>query len=251
VIKTTLTPQDSYALEDEQDRHIKHNLLEMKGHSKVVVAADWLNSDSIVSCSWDRNMIVWNLESGTEILRIPDLSENFHTPTNLHPSPSKRSIFAASYSHGVINVYDVRNPAGATEYVTHSIPAHDDISTTVKFSSNEEHILLSGGDDKTVKVWDLRNTRQPTQTIRCSAAVGRFSLSPKTSTLAIPLHDRNIRICDTKGVRVGNLRSSKLGHKGMVTATAWAMDESVLFSCGVSPIYQTRILAWSQQKKVK
>lgn len=80
------------------------------------------------------------------------------------------------------------------------------------------------------KVWDLRNYKQPVHTVRCSSAINRycsvmfyvyfvftdyfclrFSMSPISSTIALPMDDRRTKLCDITGNRLGNLRSHDKG----------------------------------------
>jgi len=231
-----------------QGRYVKHTLEELKGHTGVVSAADWLTNDSVVSVSWDHHVIVWNVESGTAILRFPESSGcEDRIPTNLHVNPLCKNIFATSNSHGIVNVFDVRGTNGAADTPIYSLVAHDDTATTAVFSPVEDHVMASGSDDRSVKIWDLRSSRLPLHVIRCQAGVGRLSFSPRTGTLAIPLQNRDIRICNIKGARVATLNPHKIGHKGIVTSATWSTDESVVFSCGVSPVRQ--VLAWSSHHK--
>ena len=52
-----------------------------------------------------------------------------------------------------------------------------------------------GSDDRTVKVWDLRNMRAPVTSIQTSAAVNRLSISPG-GLIAIPQDNRHVVIHD-------------------------------------------------------
>lgn len=63
---------------------------------------------------------------------------------------------------------------------------------------------MSGSDDKTVKVWELRNMRSALTTIRLDSAVNRISVS-NGGIIAIPHDNRHIRLFDLNGQRIARL----------------------------------------------
>lgn len=107
-----------------------------------------------------------------------------------------------------------------------------------------EDKVVSSSDDRSVKVWDLRNMRSPVATIRVDSAVNRISVSAN-GIIALPHDNRHIRLFDLNGQRLARLpRSSRQGHSRMVASVAWADDPICginLFSCG----FDRRILGWS------
>lgn len=64
--------------------------------------------------------------------------------------------------------------------------------------------VVSGSDDKTVKVWELRNMRSALTTIRLDSAVNRISVS-NGGIIAIPHDNRHIRLFDLSGQRIARL----------------------------------------------
>lgn len=104
--------------------------------------------------------------------------------------------------------------------------------------------VVSGSDDRTVKVWELRNMRSALATIRTDSSVNRLAISP-TGIIGIPHDNRHIRLFDMNGQRVARLpRSTRLGHRRMVSSLAWTEEpfaSSNLFSCG----FDRRVLGWN------
>lgn len=73
----------------------------------------------------------------------------------------------------------------------------------------KEDKVVSSSDDRSVKVWDLRNMRSPLATIRSDSAINRIAVSP-TGVIAIPHDNRQVRLFDLNGQRIVRLpRNSK------------------------------------------
>ncbi|KAJ3595576.1 hypothetical protein NHX12_004879 [Muraenolepis orangiensis] len=104
--------------------------------------------------------------------------------------------------------------------------------------------VVSGSDDRTVKVWDLKNMRSPIATIRTDSAVNRISVSVNQRVIALPHDNRQVRLFDMSGVRLARLpRSNRQGHRRMVCCTTWCEDSAScnLFSCG----FDRQAIGWS------
>lgn len=72
------------------------------------------------------------------------------------------------------------------------------------FAKNCDDKVVSGSDDRTVKVWDLRNMRSSLATIRLDAGINRLAISPG-GVIAIPHDNRQIRLYDLQGQRIARL----------------------------------------------
>ena len=91
---------------------------------------------------------------------------------------------------------------------------HQDTVTSAIFTPHEEKII-SGSDDRSARIWDLRNMRSPVATIQSDSAINRLAVSSKTfgisggnvvtsgtsgsaqspsgGLIAIPFDNRNVR----------------------------------------------------------
>lgn len=92
---------------------------------------------------------------------------------------------------------------------------HQDTVTSAVFTSSEEKII-SGSDDRSARIWDLRNMRSPVATIQSDSAINRLAVSskpfsslnsnlttssvasghasiPSGGVIAIPFDNRNVR----------------------------------------------------------
>ncbi|KAH8417703.1 hypothetical protein KR222_004499 [Zaprionus bogoriensis] len=205
------------------------------GHLSVIVAADWLSSmDQIITGSWDRTAILWDVETAQP---LQPLTGHDHELTHVSAHPTQRLVVTASRDT-TFRLWDFRDPIpavsvfqGHTETVTSSVFARDDK-------------VVSGSDDRTIKVWELRNMRSALSTIRTDSSVNRLAVSTG-GIIAIPHDNRQIRLFDLNGQRVARLpRTSRQGHRRMVSSVAWAEEPLLncdLFSCG----FDRRVFGWS------
>lgn len=64
-----------------------------------------------------------------------------------------------------------------------------------------EDKLVSGSDDRSIKIWELRNMRSPITTIRADSGVNRFAIA-SNGVIAIPHDNRQVMLYDMTGQRV-------------------------------------------------
>lgn len=74
--------------------------------------------------------------------------------------------------------------------------------TSTVFTRDDK--VISGSDDRTVKVWELRNMRSALTTIRTDSSVNRLAVS-NSGIIAIPHDNRQIRLFDLNGQRIARL----------------------------------------------
>ncbi len=127
-----------------------------------------------MSASWDNTVRLWNAESGAAVSQAHTGAEDFHLISNLSTSQSS-PLAAISCSDGFFRVYDLRTLGKGA--AVHAVLAHEGVATTALLHNSH---VISGSEDKSVKIWDLRSLKAPLTIIRCSAGVNRcasFSLS--------------------------------------------------------------------------
>ncbi|KAL4624656.1 WD repeat-containing protein 37-like [Arapaima gigas] len=208
----------------------------LKSHQGVVICADWLvGGKQVVTASWDRAANLYDVET-SEL--VHSLTGHDQELTHCCTHPAQRLVVTSSRDT-TFRLWDFRDPS------IHSVnvfQGHTDTVTSAVFTLGDN--VVSGSDDRTVKVWDLKNMRSPIATIRTDSAVNRISISVGQRIIALPHDNRQVRLFDMNGVRLARLpRSNRQGHRRMVCSTTWSDDNPScnLFSCG----FDRQAIGWN------
>ncbi|KAA8580980.1 hypothetical protein FQN60_013938 [Etheostoma spectabile] len=189
----------------------------LKSHQGVVIAADWLvGGRQVVTASWDRAANLYEVETSELVHTLTGHDQEL---THCCTHPSQRLVVTSSRD--------------TTFRLT---------VTSAVFTVGDN--VVSGSDDRTVKVWDLKNMRSPIATIRTDSAVNRISVSANQRIIALPHDNRQVRLFDMSGVRLARLpRSNRMGHRRMVCCTAWNEENQScnLFTCG----FDRQAIGWN------
>ncbi|KAK6310600.1 hypothetical protein J4Q44_G00186550 [Coregonus suidteri] len=181
----------------------------LRSHQGVVIAADWLvGGKQVVTASWDRAANLYDVET-SEL--VHSLTGHDQELTHCCTHPTQRLVVTSSRDT-TFRLWDFRDPS------IHSVnvfQGHTDTVTSAVFTVGDN--VVSGSDDRTVKVWDLKNMRSPIATIRTDSAVNRISVSVNQRIIALPHDNRQVRLFDMSGVRLARLpRSNRQGHRRML-----------------------------------
>ncbi|XP_061587677.1 WD repeat-containing protein 37 isoform X2 [Cololabis saira] len=208
----------------------------LRSHQGVVIAADWLvGGKQVVTASWDRAANLYDVET-SEL--VHSLTGHDQELTHCCTHPTQRLVVTSSRDT-TFRLWDFRDPS------IHSVnvfQGHTDTVTSAVFTVGDN--VVSGSDDRTVKVWDLKNMRSPIATIRTDSAVNRISVSVNQRIIALPHDNRQVRLFDMSGVRLARLpRSNRQGHRRMVCCSAWCEDNATcnLFTCG----FDRQAIGWN------
>uniref|UniRef100_A0A8C5CHP7 WD repeat-containing protein 37 n=1 Tax=Gadus morhua TaxID=8049 RepID=A0A8C5CHP7_GADMO len=179
----------------------------LKSHQGVVIAADWLvGGRQVVTASWDRAANLYEVETSELVHTLTGHDQEL---THCCTHPSQRLVVTSSRDT-TFRLWDFRDPS------IHSVnvfQGHTDTVTSAVFTVGDN--VVSGSDDRTVKVWDLKNMRSPIATIRTDSAVNRLSVSTNQRIIALPHDNRQVRLFDMNGVRLARLpRSNRMVRSG-------------------------------------
>nr|XP_058912451.1 WD repeat-containing protein 37 isoform X3 [Kogia breviceps] len=186
---------------------IRAPLTSLKSHQGVVIAADWLvGGKQAVTASWDRTANLYDVET-SEL--VHSLTGHDQELTHCCTHPTQRLVVTSSRDT-TFRLWDFRDPS------IHSVnvfQGHTDTVTSAVFTVGDN--VVSGSDDRTVKVWDLKNMRSPIATIRTDSAINRINVCVGQKIIALPHDNRQVRLFDMSGVRLARLpRSSRQVRAG-------------------------------------
>ncbi|XP_043273698.1 WD repeat-containing protein 37 [Venturia canescens] len=231
------TPTNALCSGDEFEEAptLRTPVRELIGHSGVVVSADWLpGAEQLVTASWDRTANLYDAETGEVIHTLCGHDQEL-THVSTHHA---QRLCVTSSRDSTFRLWDFREP------IHHSVSVfqgHTEAVTSAVFTREDK--IVSASDDRSVKVWELRNIRSPLATIRGDSAANRLAVS-SSGVVAIPHDNRQIRLFDLSGQRLARLpRTSRQGHRRMVCSVAWTEEGGPcnLFSCG----FDRLVLGWS------
>lgn len=165
----------------------------MKGHKEAISGVVWSDTAEIVTSSWDHTLKIWDSELGGMKHEIPGNKSFF----DVDYSRLSRAVLTASADRHV-RLYDPRSTGKPdsslwwmkmyglfyfTILIRSSIVAegsvvkamftsHTQWVQTVRWSTTDEHLFISGAYDNNLKLWDTRRWDDLTASI-CNLSSSR------------------------------------------------------------------------------
>jgi len=148
------------------------------GHSHFVEDVI-LSSDGAfaLSCSWDKTLRLWNLATGTSTI----FAGHTNDVLSVAFSADNRQIVSGSRDRTL----KLWNTLGECKHTFDGNGSHTEWVSTVRFSPNtEQPLVISGGWDKVVKVWNFRELKIKDNLYGHTGYVNTVTVSPDGSLCA-------------------------------------------------------------------
>jgi len=175
----------------------------------------------LASSSWDKTIILWDVEKGQAIGQ--PLQGHSDSVYSVAFSPDGK-ILASGSRDNTTRLWDVEEG----QVLGQPLQGHSADVYSVAFSPDGKH-LASGSGDKTIRLWDVEKGQALGQPLQGhSADVYSVAFSPDGKILASGSVDKTIRLWDVeKGQALGQPLQ---GHSSVVTSVAFSPDGKHLAS---------------------
>nr|AEE63537.1 unknown [Dendroctonus ponderosae] len=153
-------------------------LRSLSGHSQAIQdLALSSNSKYVISASWDSTIRLWDVEKGNTIRTFKGHTSDVNS---VALSPDNRQIVSGSRDKTI----KLWNTVGECKYTFPDSSSQDWISCTRFSPLQKETLIVSGGWDKKVRVWNLEKCSMKTQLGGHTGAVYTITISPDGSLCA-------------------------------------------------------------------
>lgn len=123
----------------------------LKGHSAYVADLCFLTDQQIISASGDMTCCIWDVNTGR---RVSTLYDHLGDVSSVTKHPSKMQIVATASNDKTVKIWDLR-----IARCVQTFQGHNKDVTSVDFFP-DGNAVLSGGDDSTARLFDMRTDCQ-------------------------------------------------------------------------------------------
>ncbi|CAF1266501.1 unnamed protein product [Adineta ricciae] len=243
----------------------------LRGHTDEGFALSWhpIQQGLLLTGAQDGKMCLWNVEkmsttpvpttptNGIECNTILDPVETFDSERKLVDAiqwhPSHPAVFGAAAGSGTLLITDLRASSGSASLVESLFPSPTSSSKTLQFRVKvhsadcnclafhpiNEYALLTGSDDTTIALWDMRNLSKEVRRFdqRHRDGILQVAWSPLApSVFASSSADQHVCVWDLKSPD-GVIFDHK-GHDSRIPDISWHPTRPMIASVAEDSSFQ-------------
>ncbi len=194
----------------------------LKGHTNTVDAVVFLDDMRLISGSWDKQIILWDVTNGKSLRTFTGHEDKVY---KLSVNQDQTRLLSAS-ADGTVRLWAIDTGELLRTYqVPDADPASDDFNG-VAFAPDGQ-TFVTGGADKTVRVWDANSDRLILTLQGHTEMVNEAIYSPDGTQIVSSSWDDSVRLWDAKtGTEVRRFS----GHNGNTFGLAFTSDGKFLLT---------------------
>ncbi|PWN24628.1 WD40 repeat-like protein, partial [Jaminaea rosea] len=190
------------------------DMKQTKGHVAHVSSCSWIDDETFVTASADSTIRIWNIETcrlgQKTVINVRSKDRGGRTNVTAHAISNTnqgRRTLAAACADGAIHIWTMATSSSASSYSKPNatvLQAHKPGTETsrIVFSRDGRTLATRGGPgDDTVKLWDLRNFKEPIAQrsgLPNDYAQTDIIFSPDEATLLTGVAGRGIEVLSRK-----------------------------------------------------
>ncbi|KAI8069543.1 WD40-repeat-containing domain protein [Gongronella butleri] len=153
--------KDGFMKGDPYIRDLRHTA----GHVAPLTGVQWhpLHRENFATSSQDGTVRVWNIDQPRkqkDVIMFKSKERGGRSPATALSYTHDAALLAAAYQDGTIQLWDPKGPFVRPSVAIPEAHQKQSETSSLLFSKDNRTLVSRGGDD-TVKVWDIRNAKQP------------------------------------------------------------------------------------------
>ena len=202
------------------------------GHTDRVYSAAYSPDGKIIATgSWDDTLRLWDTRTGKNIKTFKGYTFGI---SSVAYSPDGSTIAIHNFRKHTIELLNAHTGKHLKTLIGHEDPSalyegHPDASIASFTYSPDGKTIVSGGGDKTVRLWNARTGGNIGTLTGHTEAVLAVAYSPDGDTIVSAGRDKTVRLWDA---HTGNNIKTLSGHKDIIVTVAYSPDGNTIVSGG-------------------